>query len=80
MPFRNLARRTDFNPEQLKRMFDAFDLVWRECSPHYENGHAVTAKELLAHLILDLARDGDDSDAEGLANRALAVRNRAGRA
>ena len=74
MKARRLIESSDFPPEALHVMFQAFDEAWAEVSHHFATDEAEKehARTRLAHAILAVAR-GDSDNVERLKNEALQV-------
>jgi hypothetical protein len=74
MKARRLIESSDFPPEALHVMFQAFDKAWSEVSHHFaaDESEKERARTRLAHAILAVA-GADSRDAERLKNEALQV-------
>jgi hypothetical protein len=74
MKAHSLIEGSDFPPEALRVMFQAFDEAWAEVSHHFATDEAEKehARTRLAHAILAVAK-ADSRDAQSLKEEALRV-------
>ena len=73
MKARRLIESSDFSPEALKVICEAFDAAWVDISDHFYNDPAIEGARLrLAHAVLAVATE-ESRDVEQLKNNALQV-------
>lgn len=75
MKARRLIEGSNFGPETLAILYEAFDTAWVQIAPHFD---ATDAKQIeaarirLAHAVLVVASE-DGNDAAALSNSALQI-------
>lgn len=74
MKARRLIESSDFSPETLHIIYEAFDAAWAEICHHFADDESGTehARLRLAHAVLVVASEGSN-DAVALKNDALQV-------
>lgn len=74
MKAHSLIESSDFPPEALRVMFQAFDEAWAEVSDHFaaDEAEKERARTRLAHAILAVAK-ADSRDVQSLKDEALQV-------
>jgi hypothetical protein len=69
---RRLIESSEFAPETLHVIYEAFDAGWAEIAEHFDDTGREDARLRLAHAILAVARE-DSNDAVAVKNDALQV-------